>query len=162
MSTSDLYRVYGTKATHIAEFRNGWGSAPVVWGYLCEKYLGGTRTSWGINTPLEKLWALSADERVPRCLRLTLGFTYDWAVCPPKKAGELADALEEAGKLCDRPGYVNHWQAIANELRNHKARARQVGIGISCTSVNDIWIDWKGKKKPWNVFAVLKQSSQRT
>ena|ERR1700691_2864514 len=39
MSSSTLYRVYRTRARQYAEMRNGWGTAPVIWSYLCVHYL---------------------------------------------------------------------------------------------------------------------------
>ena len=66
MSTSDLYLVYKTTATHFAEFRNGWGSAPILWGYLSETYLG---RPWSMLDDSE-LWDLVDDTRVAPSLRL--------------------------------------------------------------------------------------------
>lgn len=158
MSTSDLYRVYRTKATHIAEYRNGHGTAPLVWGYLNVFYLGGSRYGWGIGRDLDPLWALSKDPRVPRSVRIAHAFTFDQAVCPMERITELADALDEAGKVCAYEQHVNHWSAIAADLRAHKAKARQIGIALSCTSVSDSWIDWKGDPQGWSLFYALGDS----
>lgn len=160
MSTTDLYRVYRTTATPIAEFRNGWGSAPVIWGYLNQRYLGGDRFNWGLGRDCEPLWNLAKDERVPRAIRLVHAFTFDNALCPVDRTHELADACDDAGKLCDMPSHVNHWAAIAAALREHKPRSRQIGVALSCTSVSDPWIDYHGSDKLWSVFAVVEHPTQ--
>ena len=161
MSTSDLYRVYRTKASHIAEYRNGWGSAPLLWGYLNEKYLGGTRYGWsGINN--SPLWALSKDMRVPRSLRITHAFTFDQSVCPVDRVSELADALEEAGKICAHEQHVNHWASIAHDLRQTKLKARQIGFALSCTSVCDPWMSWRGDPQCWDTFAAIGATESET
>lgn len=57
MSYSATYYVYKTTATRIKEYRNGHGTASVLWGMIAEKYLGLTR--YGYSYPesnLQKLW----------------------------------------------------------------------------------------------------------
>src|ERR1700733_15232319 len=96
MSSSDLYRIYRTKATHYAEMRNGWGSAPAVWSYLAVKFLGREQHDYlrGDGNDSE-LWGLGRDSRVPRELRLAHAFCFDQAMCPIERLGELAEACEE-------------------------------------------------------------------
>lgn len=151
MSTSDLYRVYRTTASRVAEFRNGWGTAPLLWDHLSANFAGGRK--WIFEA--EYLWPLANDERVPNALRLAHAFTFDGAVCPINRTSEFADACDEVATTCAKDGYVNHWAAVAAELRKAKARARQIGWALSCTSVNDVWCTWKGDPKPWDIFSVL-------
>lgn len=156
MSTSDIYRVYRTTARHVAEFRNGWGSAPILWGFLNQKYLGKDRYS--MFGDQKDLWALVRDDRVPRCLRIAHAFTFDRSVCPPDRIAELADACDETAKIVAYEQHVNHWADFATTLRAMKCKARQIGVGLSCTSVSDPWIDFKGSDGLWNTFAAVGDS----
>lgn len=155
MSTSDLYRVYRTKTTHLAEFRNGWGTAPLLWEYLSERFIG-AEYRWCFDAGKDRrLWDLATDERVPRSLRLAHAFTFDRGICPLTRVGELADACDEVGATCAKEQHVNHWAAVAKVLREARAKPRQLGWALSCTSVNDVWMEWKGEPKPWDIFSVL-------
>ena len=158
MSTSDLYTVFKTKSRHIAEYSNGHGTAPAIWGYLCNKYLHMERHSW-ISGVQKDLWNLADNPDVPKELRIVHAFTFDRAICPIDKIDELADACDKVYTLTheDCPNNVNHWQAVANSLRNVKKDKRALGIGLSCTSISDPWCDWNGKQyKVWDIFEVLK------
>lgn len=158
MSTSDLYSVYKTKAKHIAEFGNGHGTAPAIWGYLCKKHLNMESYAW--LTAGSKLWDLSKDPRVSTHMRLVHAFTFNRALCPLDRLNELAEACEKVYTITyeDCPTHVNHWQSVANELRKIKPNKRSLGIGLSCTSIADHWLGWKGEEinKLWNIFEVLK------
>ena len=159
MSTSDLYRVSKTSTFHCAEFGNGWGSGPLIWGYLSEKYLN---HSWSSSPFDDKrdLWDLHKDDRVPRCIQLGHLFTFDGAICPSNKTIELADALKETYEITHTaaPKYVNHFKAIANALRIVPHDKRALGFGLSCTSVSDPWIDWDSDRKHhrevWDIFTM--------
>lgn len=158
MSTSDLYRVYRTKATHFAEFHNGWGSAPVVWSYLGVKFLGRERHDYMRSNDTE-LWELARDPRVPVSLRLVHAFCCDQTICPNERLGDLADACEYVAEATFAPGRANHWQSIGQSLREHKPRARQLGVGLCCTSVCDPWSGWKPEltQEPWDIFEYVER-----
>jgi hypothetical protein len=157
VSSSDIYGVFKTTATHRASFRNGHGTAPLIWGYLNTHFLGREYNGWlfADNGPL---WKLVSDERVPLAIRITHAFCMDLAYCPASRIAELASACDETGRVCARDQHVNHWPAIAEYLSLYKPRTRELGVGISCTSVSDMWIDWRqtrDKGTPWNLFDAL-------
>lgn len=160
MSTSDLYRVYRTRATHFAELRNGWGSAPVLWRHLVVRFLGREQHDYlrsGGND--SELWDLARDPRVPVSLRLAHAFCCDQAVCPVDRLKELAEACERVYEVTANSQGVNHWQSIAALLREHKPRARQIGVGLSCTSVCDPWSGWKPQNTQavWDIFPYVER-----
>lgn len=141
MSSSSLYRVYRTKARYLAEYRNSHGTAPVIWGHLTERFLN---KPFSMFDDLTSLWGLARDTRVPRTLRIVHAFCCDDAFCPVDRISELADACEVTYVATLKAGYVNHWQSIADDLRTHKAKSRQIGISLGCTSVCDEWEYYKG------------------
>lgn len=50
MSSSILQAIWpGEKHEDFREFRNSWGTAPIVWGTFCTKYLGKEDSWWLIN-----------------------------------------------------------------------------------------------------------------
>jgi hypothetical protein len=159
MSTSDLYRLYRTKATHFAEFRNGWGSAPILWGHLCVTYLGREFHGWGGLTGNDQkpLWDLVHNKKVPECVRIAHAFTMDYSYCPVARIKDAADMFSHVGQIVVHENYVNHWPAFAESLRVHKAKSRQLGVALSCTSVSDPWCQWTPEKKPWDIFEVLQR-----
>lgn len=141
MSTSDLYAVFRKSTRHLSEYRNGWGSAPILWDYLCRTYLG--RETWSFMGENKDLWQLASDQRVPLDLRLAHAFTFDGTFCPRSRAKELGASLQRAGRKVAVTDRVNHWFDIgADLLANGMARAQ--GFALSCTSVNDVWCEWKG------------------
>lgn len=156
MSSSSLYKVYKTKTKEIAEFRNGWGTAPVIWGYLLEKYLHLDKLAWfGNDENQKKLWKLITDSSVPTNLRLVLGLTLDDAICPYVKKDELAKACQEVFEFTYDSKSVNHWKSVGESLKLCKPDKKMIGIALSCTSVADQWIDGKGDKA-WDLFSVIK------
>lgn len=159
MSCSNIYKVYKTKTRELAEFHNSWGTAPVLWGYLCEKYLNQNSNFWltagfGKEDTLKPLWNLAENPTVPTCLRLTHAFTFKNAVCPPNKKDELAKACQEVFNLTYDSIHVNHWKAVAESLKSCKINKHMVGIALSCTSVEDPWISGNGSEA-WDLFSVL-------
>lgn len=146
LSTSDLYLLNRKSTRHLAEFRNGWGSAPVAWDYLADRYIAERPVYAMSEDHLKRVWALAADERLTRDERFELMLTFDRAFVP------LAN-LAEAGRACvafaeasepKSPHVVNHWRAIGARLvhlqgEHHGRHAR--GVVLSATSVSDCWSD---------------------
>lgn len=157
MSTSSLHAIFKTVATELREYRNGHGTGPAIWGHLEQHYLGGDRFRWFSSD--DKLWKLARDERVPLCLRACHVFTFDGAVIPPDKLAPMAELLAEGGRIIGEsaPEYVNHFPTIASDLASLRLHHRAVGVGLSCTSVSDMWPrharQWP--RKPWNCYAYL-------
>lgn len=136
MSYTTVYAVcFRTSVEEIAELRNAWGSAPVVWDAMCQRYLG--RESWrGDDKPL---WALARDPRVPECERAVHAMTFDRAYV---KAADIPQAIEHVQEFLDRNPVSlereNHWPKIIELM---KGLGEGCGIAFHMTSVSadDYW-----------------------
>jgi hypothetical protein len=159
MSRSTLYQVFRTTTREVAEYKNSWGSAPALWNLLGKEYLGQERAI--IMQDARPLWRLASDPRVPTAIRMVHAFTFDLALCPIGRVAELAAACDKAYSYVKKrnPETVNHWQAIAGDLRvlAKKHDYRCIGAGLGCTSVNDPWESWI--TDPWDLFQVLETDS---
>lgn len=146
MSTSDLYLLFGKSVRHWSEHRNGWGSAPVIWDYLSDKYIP-EKPSYGLSeSHLKKVWALRASDGLLQCELAALYFTFDDAYVPVSQLNAVADYFDEIAALTESApvtaGRVNHWRAFASEFRKISSAVkdrRLRGVCISCTSVSDPW-----------------------
>ena len=158
MSTSDLYRVYRTRATHVAEMQNGWGTGPVVWRHLVIRFLGRDPHDY-LRDNDQELYRLAFDPRVPRPLRLAQAFCADLAFCPFARLEEFADACRAVYDMTSNGRQVNHWATIASLLRGLRKQPRQLGVALSCTSICDPWLHWRPQRtgKPWDIFAYIEQ-----
>lgn len=140
MSYSTLYKVYKTKVRTLKEYRNGWGTAPVIWNYLEAKYLKSKSSIW---TDAQPLWGLCKDQRVPKSLRMIHLFCMDGAIIKIENIAEAAALILEGSKIlkAEYPDRVNHWGDIANDLLSLQGLKdkRLQGIGINATSVYDVW-----------------------
>lgn len=159
MSTSDLYVLNGKSTTHLAEFRNGWGSAPIAWDHLAAKYIDEVPAYSMSESHLRKVWELASDERLEPYERCVLMMTFDRSYVPVANLTDAADACEQFGKACENGRSENHWQAIGAALREAASRKlgrHARGVCLSCTSVSDHWInpsdDWL--TKAWPIFEV--------
>lgn len=140
MSTSDLYILNGKSTTHLAEFRNGWGSGPRCWDHLSVKYLG---SKFNMFDP-QPTWDLAGSDKLAEHERIALMMTFDRSYVPIPCLREAAEACELFGAECEDGQMVNHWPAIAEALHSasklrHNRHAR--GVVLNCTSVSDMWID---------------------
>jgi len=158
MSTSDLYILNRKSTRHLAEFRNGWGSAPRCWDYLAGKYLGEAGGSvMGGGDLSRRVWALARDQSVSAEERLALMMTFDGAYVPIEHLETAGVACKKFGEMCENGKTVNHWPAFGETLRK-TAKAKHskhaIGVALSCTSVSDPWSgagpDQLGKA--WSIF----------
>jgi hypothetical protein len=143
--------------SHFDEFRNGWGSAPVVWDYLSEKYIPEKPVYSLDKAHMDKVWKLASDDRLEGDEKLVLLMTFDFSYVPRDKLTEAADACKQfAVRTSHVPG-VNHWAAIGESLRklaDTKISRHARGACLSCTSVNDEWSNNKEwPLKAWSIFA---------
>lgn len=146
MSTSNLYLVYKTKVREVAEFRNGHGSAPPLWGWLGMNFLGWERNSdWLFSKDMRPLWNLAKDDRVPEWARICLAMTLDRAIITVEHQQVAANACLKCHEVIDAwpewANCVNHWKAIGEAIATVKIPKRSAGLGLSCTSVSDVWLD---------------------
>lgn len=82
----------GERHESLEEPHNSYGSAPVVWGELCERYLGG-RDQWLFKS--NQLWSLYKREDAPACMRAVLMMTFDLAYVEKKDYAKAAADIEE-------------------------------------------------------------------
>lgn len=155
MSESVLYRVYNKTVRGESEYQNGWLSAPLLWSYLAQKYLGRDVKMFG-NDP--ELWGLVTDQKLPRHCRIALAMTLDRALCPSSRIAEVSgELLKVAAVLPDH----SHWKVIADDMAQIKDK-RMKGVGLTCTTVSDVWKDWqasKGEKEAWDIFEIFAKDS---
>lgn len=157
MSYSTLYKVYKTKAVSYREFRNGHGTAAVLWTYLCNKYLNGAQ--WYLERDSNRLWALYNNLDVPEHMRFGLMVTFDNAVVEMQ---DLAKASDLAAMVYDTiydESKVNHWRDLSHaymDLSKYKDK-RIVGIGLGCTSVSDPWENFDART-PFSVMRELEST----
>lgn len=158
MSSSDLYVLNGKSTTHLATFRNGWGSAPIVWDYLAYKYIAEKPAYSMASDHLERIWALASDQRLSHAERVVLMMTFDRAYVPVEQLVDAADACAVVGAAVENGRQANHWPAISEALRaaasmNLGRHAR--GVCLSCTSVSDAWCSPSPEQitKAWSIYA---------
>lgn len=76
MSYTTVIRVWpGEKSETAEEFRNAWGSGPVIWNDMAIRYL--RTVPYGYMACIEKLWPLANREDIPLHHRAVLAMTYD-------------------------------------------------------------------------------------
>lgn len=161
MSTSTLYIANKNGVRQVAEFQNAYGTAPVLWRYLCKEYLKQEPEYWlSIAEGDKSLWRLVNNPMVPLSLRLVHAFTFNNAVCHSDKKQILAEALLDTYRVTHdfSPDYVNHWQNMGHLIKTMKPFPKSQGIGLNCTGIYDSWIEWKrGARKVQNIFDLIKE-----
>jgi hypothetical protein len=158
MSYSILRILNLKSASHFSEYGNGWGSAPVAWDYLIEKYLGvGQSERWqGYGKLIDDV---AACDRLEGDERLVLLFCYNKAFIPLHRLKESADACEEFAARIPWPNRVNHWADIGRDLREiaelPKRTLSRHARG-ACLTTTDVQDDWRWNKtwpqEAWSVF----------
>lgn len=161
MSTSDLYILNKKSVTHFAKFRNGWGSGPVVWRHIGEKYVSDKPQYWEMDRrTLERIWALAGDRTLEIDERIALMMTFDHSFVPLKNLKEAGEACITFHRRVRDTGSVNHWADIGEALirlsKTKKSRHAQ-GAVLSCTSVGDVWLEADAARisKAWPIFAEI-------
>jgi hypothetical protein len=127
-----LFRVDGT-ISEVTRMGNGFGSGPVLWTYLCKKYLG-PNSMWMMD--IRKFWKEGLDKTLPADDRFLLYMTYDQALVPRAEFRRAAELLSK----CPVDGGVNHWPEIVKMLNESADDADILGFGFYATSVADnVW-----------------------
>lgn len=166
MSTSDLYIINGKSVSHVAEYRNGWGSAPICWDFLADRYFPDVNfTDYmrpdfvGHDRKWKMVWGLTKDDRLSNEEKVTLMVTFDNAYVPVEYLKEAGEALKKFYDLSRvwSEGKVNHWDDIGNDLirlAGKKMHRHARGVALSCTSVSDPWIgdNPDSLEKAWPIF----------
>lgn len=138
------------------ELRNSYGSAPVVWDALCQKYLSFPKYGWVMRSGgLSVLWDLWKNKDIPTHQRAVLMMTFDRAYVSKENYQRAANDIRAF--LSDfpvDPEIVNHWPVIAEYFESDPDIP---AIGLWCTSVSDnpfhgSWDEEKEEYAPpdWN------------
>lgn len=150
MNTSTLYAVYKTKVTPINEYRNGYGTAPSLWDYLCQKYLF-EKFNMFDRALCDRVWALWKSDKPHDSEKFTLMLTFDCGIIAPENLPLLIEGCEMADREIKSrfPTHANHWGAIAIDLKEQvdKKDSRLIGFGLGYTSVSDPWHEYPEHRK---------------
>ena len=163
MSNSALCAIFKTKVSAVTEYRNGWGTGPMIWSHLRSKFLiGQPKRMWGEDDTA--LWELGRDKSVPLCLRACHVITFDRAFTPVCDMPAMSALVAEGGAILRAayPGAVNHFPQIAKDMATLKLDPRSVGVGLCCTSVSDPWRGWRPSQgEPWDCYEYLTGTSTK-
>lgn len=134
------------KIVSVAEYKNAYGGASLIWSYLTKKYLNAD----SYFRVTENLWKLIDDPRLYIDEKLCLAFTFDYFTASKKHIDLFANALESVGAKTKEefPSHANHLSAIATDLRKLKTTDFS-RICFNCTSVVDLWWEPNVMKKAW-------------
>lgn len=148
MSYSTVYGLWpGTqKRVELAELRNAWGMAPVVWDALAQRHLHAP--PHGSMMIIEQLWPLHESPDLPRCARALLRMTFDHAYIAAADTRRAIDDIAiflHAYEPLIPPTSVNHWPRFA-ELLITQWKDAPPAFGVWQTSVSDN--PWDGPYDP--------------
>ena len=167
MSATYLRCIHETTTAIFATLRNSHGTHRPLWDYLGARYLGCSALMDSFiksDLDMQSLWDLVGNPRVEDNLRLALGFTFDWAVCPFARKDELAAACSYAYECIEaQPEFVNminHWQTIATHIQSLIIYGREPEfLGMTCTSVGDAWEEPSQNWQLFNIFDPLEKNT---
>lgn len=153
MSYTTIYAVTpGEGHSEIEDLRNGHGSAPVVWGKMFARYVGGSGryadTEYMFRT--EELWPLWKRMDIPKSQRAVLAMTFDNAyVARENYARAAADIRAFLTAFDLDPNYVNHWPRIAEVFESNPDSP---AIGFRWTSVceNPFEGEWNEEREEYD------------
>jgi len=142
VSSSILQAIWpGEKHENVREFRNSWGTAPIVWDTFCKKYFGPDEHWWLMNlsTPAgQQFWDLWKDPKIPISHRAVFLWTFDHFYV--KKADYRrfgADLRKFLDDTLISANDVNHWPLIAQVF---EMEPDYPALALWCTTVNgDQW-----------------------
>jgi hypothetical protein len=134
------------------EYRNGHGTAPMVWGALLDRYRHRIYPDDPVlHTPIRSpfdewsaLWTAAEDLPLRWWERPVLKWTYDRALVRGSDVLRLADCLDRFEDAHAKPDYVCHLGAIAKRLRAIAATMPKLdAVGLWASSVGDNpWIHY--------------------
>jgi len=166
MSRSTLIEVFQSKANWELELSNSHGTAPLMWDFFYEKYCwngdgwrqdiygqGGATTFlrpfaiYMDSKQLSAAFAKLSDFSVPLHHRAGLFLTADRVILRTEDLEKLVEPfaiLAHEMRGYSKPGFSNHWGAIADyvKAKAQKHDPRMLGIALNCTSVSDVWDDY--------------------
>lgn len=142
MSCTTIIAVWpGEKTEEIEELSNAWGSGPIIWGDMCERYLpGGTRHSY-MDRDAE-LWPLANRLDIPYHHRAVLAMTYDRMFVKREHYAQAAQCIRQyLAEFHSEEKYVNHWPHIA-ELFESNPDYPAIGLWLTSVCENPFHGEW--------------------
>lgn len=167
MSYTTVIRVWpGEKSETAEEFRNAWGSGPVIWNDMAIRYL---RTApHGYMACIDKLWPLTDRKDIPLHHRAVLAMTYDRMYVLKEHYPRAAEYIRLY--LADFPpseATVNHWPSIA-ELFEGNPDCPAIGLWLTSVCEDPFAGEWDDEAEEymqpdwsryWSLFDHLDGSS---
>lgn len=132
MSRTTIKAIWpGERHESVGELSNSWGSAPVVWNALAERYLGKPNYAY-LSGNMSPLWELWKRTDVPESYRAVHMLTFDRAYVLRRDFARMAkDIRVFLSDFESSPG-ANHWPAVVEFLEKNPDYP---AIGLYCTSV---------------------------
>ena len=137
MSYTTMIHVFpGEKIECDVEFKNSWGSGPLIWDTLVKKYIDATNGNYLFrNETTDKLWKLWNNASVPFHHRAVLMMTFDGAYVSKanyrRAARNIHDFLSDFPEVSEG---VSHWSVIEKIFESDP---NVPGIGFWLTSITD-------------------------
>lgn len=106
----------GEKSETVVEFRNGFGTSPVIWDKFVKTFVG-THVNWMMG--MNQVWPMYKDKTIPFFARAVLTMTYDRMMIVKKDYARAAECIRkflEAYPIDE--DRVNHWPEIADFLES--------------------------------------------
>lgn len=134
MSRTTILAIWpNEKIEGLREFGNAWLSAPILWNFLTQKYLG--KSFMSVPPESRDLWDLYKDERVPEHQQNVLKMTFDrWYVTKANYKRAASDVRALIADLTVAGEFIGHWPAIAEILESEPDCP---AIGFWWTSVSE-------------------------
>ncbi|WP_336709944.1 MULTISPECIES: hypothetical protein [unclassified Cedecea] len=170
MSYTTIIAVWpGEKSECLEELQNGFGSGPLVWGDMCQRYLrDGKRNDYMFRD--NELWPLANRLDIPYHHRAVLAMTYDRMFVKREHYSQAAQCIRKY--LADFPvneNYVNHWPRIA-ELFESDPDYPAIALWLTSVCENPFHGEWNEDaddydqpdwSKYWSLFDDLELSDEQ-
>lgn len=160
MSSSTVYAIDDVfSCTTIAEYKNSWGSAPVIWKYLFEKYIQPNLVDpeWAnFLSHSKEVFALYETDLLQEWEKICLALTFDYALIRKQDVEKICESLYEMWKNTFDCDSVNHLQKLVKDLQDFYSEEDNSNyyIGFYWNSiVDDFWYEYKAEdKKHWFIL----------
>ena len=156
MSSSTLQAIWpGEKHENIREFHNSYGTAPIVWGEFCKRYLKRESSWWLFHASQpegRELWDLFKDTRIPESHRAVFAFTFDHFYVKREDYKRFSKDLRAfLDNTLISANHINHWPLIAQFF---EMEPDYPAVALWCTSVtSDPWNgEWDEASEDYTPF----------
>ncbi|ENU07773.1 hypothetical protein [Acinetobacter calcoaceticus] len=138
------------KVEELFELGNAWGSAPVIWDAIAQKYLGKSNfMAATLGDSGAKLWALCRDESVPLLHRTVHLMTMDRMFIEKKDFKQAAQDIRAFLNDFPQPeNHINHWPTIAEYLET-EPEIPAIGFHMTSVSENPFYGEWDDESESY-------------